>query len=774
MIRRAITISGIVQGVGFRPHVYLLASRLHLRGFVGNFGGDVVVEIEGESQALDRFLAELTTQPPPLARIDSLSWSSRPPRGDPSFRIQPSERDDTSPIFISPDVATCDDCVAELFDPGDRRYRYPFLNCTNCGPRLTIITGAPYDRERTSMAAFAMCPACRAEYDDPGDRRFHAQPTACPTCGPRLEFLDRRGQPIDCSDPVARAAEALRAGMIGAIKGLGGYHLACIAGARVESGDPHPARAEQAVAELRRRKHRDEKPFALMVRDLAAAQAIGEVSPAEESLLVSPRRPIVLLRRKPSAPVVEGVAPGDPWLGVMLPYTPLHHLLLGELDGIPLVMTSGNRSDEPIAYEDRDAIERLSGIADFFLVHDRPIHLRCDDSVTRVVAGIELPIRRSRGDAPRPLTMPIACRSPTLALGGLLKATFAMGRGRHAFLSHHIGDLNHYHAFRAYTEAIAHYERLFGLKPEILVHDLHADYPSSHYARAKCGSRPTIVVQHHHAHMASCMAENHLDEPVIGVTFDGTGFGTDGTIWGGEFLVGDYRAFRRLAHLRPVAMPGGDQATREPWRMAASYLADAGQDVSMSMLSERIPAPSLRLVETMIGRRINAPMTSSAGRLFDAVAALIGVRQEVSYEGQAAIELEWLASTVVADGSYDFEVVEAESRQGSPPPDRLVLDMRPTITEIAAEVRRGVSPAVIGRRFHSTIVEAIAAVCRRLRARTGVDAVVLSGGVFLNVLLTEESVDRLSTEGFRVYRHRRVPPNDGGLSLGQLAVSAAR
>jgi hydrogenase maturation protein HypF len=757
MDRRVIAIRGIVQGVGFRPFVYGLAMRLRLHGFIKNSSGGVLIEIEGEPSALDRFLSELTSKPPSLARIDALRWSSRPLRGDPLFRIEPSELDESGPIFISPDVATCDDCVAELFDPRDRRYRYPFLNCTNCGPRLTIVTGAPYDRERTSMATFAMCPACRLEYEDPSDRRFHAQPTACPSCGPRLEFRDHRGQPIETDDPIARSAEALRAGMIGAIKGLGGYHLTCLAG------------DEDAVEQLRRRKHRDEKPFALMVADIAAVRAICEVSPEEELLLLSPRRPIVLLRKRANARVAVGVSPRNPWLGVMLPYTPLHHLLLRELDGIPLVMTSGNRSDEPIAFEDRDALERLSGIADFFLVHNRPIHLRCDDSVTRVVAGVELPIRRSRGDAPSPLSLPVECRLPTLALGGQLKSTFAMGRGNHAFLSHHIGDLDHYAAFRAYAEAIEHYRRLFDMKPEFLVHDLHADYQSTRYARESSGSCPAMGVQHHHAHMASCMAENGLDEPVIGVTFDGTGFGTDGTIWGGEFLMGDYHAFRRLAHLRPVAMPGGDRAICEPWRMAVAYLADMGQDVSM--MTERTAAPSLRVVESMIARRVNAPLTTSAGRLFDAVAALAGVRQQVSYEGQAAIELEWLASEVAADGVYSFDLVE--TWEGNPPVETLVLDMRPTIAEIVGDVRRGIAPASIARRFHSTIVEAIARVCGRLRAKTGRDAVVLSGGVFLNALLTEEAAARLATDGFRVYRHRQVPPNDGGLSLGQLAIAAA-
>jgi hydrogenase maturation protein HypF len=758
MIRRAIAISGIVQGVGFRPFVHRLASELNLQGCIRNRNGGVLIEVEGEPATLDRFLTELTTQPPPLARIDEVHWSSRPPRGDASFRIEPSEADSAGEIFISPDVATCDDCLAEMFDPGDRRYRYPFLNCTHCGPRLTIITGAPYDRERTSMASFAMCAECRAEYEDPGNRRFHAQPTACPGCGPRLQLLDHRGEPIAGVDPLTEAVEALRRGRIGALKGLGGYHLAC------DAGDNH------GVAELRSRKHRDEKPFALMVSDLDAVRELCEVSPAEAALLTAPRRPIVLLRRKPEARVAEEVAPRNPWLGVMLPYTPLHHLLLRELEGIPLVMTSGNRSDEPIAYEDQDARERLTGIADFFLVHDRPIHLRCDDSVTRVVAGVELPIRRSRGDAPRPLALPVECRVPTLALGGQLKATFALGRGHHAFLSHHIGDLDHYAAFRAFGEAIAHYERLLDLHAECLVHDLHPDYASTRYAREHRDSRPTVAVQHHHAHMASCMAEHGLVEPVIGVTFDGTGYGTDGGIWGGEFLIGDYRAFCRAAHLRPVAMPGGEQAIREPWRMAAAHLVDAGED--LAMLSGCIPSPALRTVERMIAWSFHAPMTTSAGRLFDAVAALAGVRHRVSYEGQAAIELEWLASAVAPEGVYPFEI--EETLEGDPPLEALVVDLRPMIVAVAGEARRGVAAAAIGRRFHATVVEVIAGVCSRLRATFGLDAVVLSGGVFLNALLTDETTVRLAGDGFRVYRHGRVPPNDGGLSLGQLAIAAAR
>jgi hydrogenase maturation protein HypF len=750
MGRRAIAICGIVQGVGFRPYVHGLATRLRLRGFVKNVSGGVHIEVEGETPALDRFLDELVTRPPPLARIDDIRWSSRPACGDPSFRIEPSDRDQDSPVFISPDVATCDDCLAELFDPRDRRHRYPFLNCTRCGPRLTIITGSPYDRERTSMASFAMCARCRAEYDDPADRRFHAQPIACPACGPRLRLLDSDGLVVPGLDPLAGAVAALRRGRIVAIKGLGGYHLGCLAGL--------PA----AVDNLRDRKHREEKPFALMVPDVDAARACCEISPEEEALLTSPRRPIVLLRRGP-CPLPNGIAPGNPRLGLMLPYTPLHHLLLHDLGGIAMVMTSGNRSDEPIAYDDREALERLSGIADVFLVHDRPIHLRCDDSVTRIVAGAELPVRRSRGEAPTPIRLPIPCDRPTLALGGQLKATFALGRDRNAFLSHHIGDLDHYEAFRAYVEAIAHYQRRFGLSPECLVHDLHPDYASTRYAEDHADGRPTIAVQHHHAHAASCMAENGLDEPAICVAFDGNGYGTDGSIWGGEFLIADYVGSRRAAHLRPVLLPGGEQAIREPWRMAAAYLLDAGLD--LSPLAPSVASTALNTVERMIARRFNSPPTSSAGRLFDAVAALAGVRHRVSYEGQAAIELECLATGVEPAGAYPFTIHEMRPA---------ILDVRPMIAAVAEDVRRGSGARRIARRFHSTMVEAIAAVCVRLRAETGLDAAVLSGGVFLNALLTAEAIDRLEGEGFRVYRHRRVPPNDGGLCLGQLAVAAAR
>jgi hydrogenase maturation protein HypF len=767
MERRAITVHGVVQGVGFRPFVYGLASRLELSGFVNNRAGGVWIEVEGDARALDLFLNELATKPPPLARIDHLTWERRPPRGDGQFRILPSEVESPGPIFVSPDVATCADCLAELLDPTDRRYRYPFLNCTNCGPRLTIVTGAPYDRRRTTMAGFAMCAACRAEYDDPADRRFHAQPTCCAACGPRLQLLDGRGRPIDAADPAASFAAALLAGRIGALKGLGGYHLAC------------DARSGAVVSELRRRKHRDEKPFALMVADDAAAEALCEFQPAERELLRSVRRPIVLLRKRPGAPVAEEVAPRNPLLGVMLPYTPLHHLLLRAMEGAPLVMTSGNRSDEPIAYEDQDAVERLAGIADLFLTHDRPIRVRCDDSVTRVVDGGELPLRRSRGYAPQPIPLPVECPRPILAVGGQLKGTFALGRGRHAFLSHHVGDLDHYDAYRAFVKDVALHEQLFAIQPRVVAHDLHPDYASTRYARqrgeaeAEGRSRPEggvqlVAVQHHHAHMASCMAEHGLVEPVIGASFDGTGYGTDGAVWGGEFLVGDYRQFRRAAHLCYVGMPGGDQAVREPWRMALAHLMDAS--LTDDLLAGRVPPAALRAVRRMLERRFHTPPTSSAGRLFDAVAALAGVRDRVTFEGQAAVELEWLAADVTTDGAYSFDLVETV--EGGAPEAALVVDTRPIIWDVARDVGRGTDARLIARRFHSTLVEVIAAVCDRLRRATGLEAVVLSGGVFMNALLAHEAGGRLRRAGFRVYCHRLAPPNDGGLSLGQLAVAA--
>lgn len=772
MERRTITVEGIVQGVGFRPFVYALASQLGLAGFVRNQAGCLLIEAEGCPADLDRFVEELRESAPPLARIDSLSCRRQSLRGDKDFRIEPSESAHNgdefgNPVFISADVATCPDCLAELFDPTDRHFRYPFLNCTNCGPRLTIIQGAPYDRGRTTMASFPMCPACAAEYNDPQNRRFHAQPAACPACGPRLSVCERNGEPIECSDPLAFFADALRHGGIGAMKGLGGFHLVC------------DAKVPEVVLELRRRKHRDEKPLAVMVRDVVTAARFCEVDVLERELLQSPRRPIVLLKRRPlltAGPVCDAVAPGNPWLGVMLPYTPLHHLLLDAFKSDALVMTSGNRSDEPIAYQNADAFERLGEIADLFLVHNRPIHVRCDDSVTRIVDARELPVRRSRGYAPQPVALPIACPRPILAVGGQLKGVFALGRDRQAFLSHHLGDLDHWEAYRAFVRDVGLYEELFAIEPALLVHDLHPDYASTNYARqrAMAAKLPTLAVQHHHAHVASCMAEHALDEPVIGVSFDGTGYGTDGTIWGGEFLVADYRQFRRMAHLRSVGLAGGDSAVREPWRMALAHLLDAS--CSPNALASRIDGTKMRTIATMLERRFNAPLTSSAGRLFDAVASLAGVRDTVSYEGQAAVELEWLATQMPCDGSYPFEITASHTGPqvgtgGQPKPRE--IDTRPLIRAILSDVQGGADPRKIARRFHSAIVEIIAATCAAIRQETTLAAVALSGGVFMNALVATETAARLTADGFRVYRHVQVPPNDGGICLGQLAIGAA-
>jgi hydrogenase maturation protein HypF len=759
MERRTILVRGLVQGVGFRPFVYNLAGGLGLAGWVRNQTGVVRIEVEGKPEQLDRFLAELSDRPPPLARIESLTWERELARGDREFRIESSSRQEGGQVVISPDVATCPDCLAELFDPADRRFGYPFLNCTNCGPRLTIITGAPYDRQRTTMAGFPMCDACRTEYEDPSNRRFHAQPTACAECGPRLRLIDQSGREVETNDPLGCFATSLRDGRPGALKGLGGYHLAC------------DARNPEAVSELRRRKHRDEKPFAVMVADEEAAAAICELDPAERALLTSPRRPIVLLRLRSTGIVARDVAPGNPWLGVMLPYTPLHHLLLRAVGGIPLVMTSGNRSDEPIAYQD-DAIEILAGIADLFLLHDRPIHVRCDDSVSRMVGGVELPVRRSRGYAPQPISLPLGCPEPILAVGGQLKVTFALGAGRQAFLGHHMGDLDHYEAYKAFLKDIELYKRLFGIEPRCLAHDLHPDYATTHYAREiseRAGTR-LLGVQHHHAHLASCMVEHGLAGPVIGVTFDGTGFGTDGTVWGGEFLIGDYREFRRAAHLRPVGMPGGEKAIGEPWRMALAHLIDA--DVKVYQFGEQVLPLEIATVVRMLERGVNTPYTSSAGRLFDAVAAIAGVRDRVTYEGQAAMELEWLAASSPVDGGYPFELEISVANDAAE--STLIIDTRPLIRAVAEDARCGSPAALIARRFHTTVAELVASVCHRLSVASGIGDVVLSGGVFSNALLTHEVEARLANEGLRVFRHRLVPPGDGGLSLGQVAVAAAR
>jgi hydrogenase maturation protein HypF len=761
-------VEGVVQGVGFRPFVYALAMRLGLSGHVGNDADGVFIEVEGPPALVAEFLVMLESEPPPLARVERVRSAAMAVTGGAGFAIAPSPAGGSRNTLVPPDSATCADCLAEMRDPGDRRFRYPFINCTNCGPRFTIVRDVPYDRPMTTMAQFPMCDACAAEYADPADRRFHAQPVCCPACGPTLRLLGS-GTPLagdaltgdaptgdalaqdapTGADALAGAAALLRDGRVLAVKGLGGYHLAADAG------------SEAATGALRARKHREDKPFAIMVADVDAARQLCEVDAAAQALLVSGQRPIVLLPRRRSAPVADAVAPGSHELGIMLPYTPMHHLLLAET-GRPVVLTSGNVSDEPIAYEDADAMARLAGIADDFLVHDRPIHMRTDDSLVRVFRGREMVLRRSRGYVPAPLPAGPFTR-PVLGCGAELKNTFCLGKDSHAFVSHHIGDLENYETLKSFTSGIEHFQRLFDVRPAVVAHDLHPEYLSTKYA-LELPDVELVGVQHHHAHIASCLADNRYDGPVIGVAFDGTGYGLDGTLWGGEFLLADLASFTRAGYLEPVPLPGGAAAIRQPWRMAAAYLGDdagfLGDDAGGLEVARRHASQWDAVVA--LGRSgLNSPLTSSAGRLFDAVAAVLGVRDEIRYEGQAAIELERLADPAVSDG-YPCRVSEGA--------ELLVLG-RDLVLGAAQDIRSGISASVIAARFHNGVAEVIAATCGEVRARSGRDVVALSGGVFQNVLLLTRTVGLLEAAGFRVLTHSRVPPNDGGISLGQAVVA---
>ena len=782
LIRTAVRVEGVVQGVGFRPFVYTLATGLGLVGLVGNDPDGVFVEVEGPVAAVSEFLLLLERDAPPLARIERVTTRTITPRRSASFAIAASEPAGTAAAggtrparrrrtLVSADTATCADCLRELIDPADRRFGYPFINCTNCGPRFTIVRDVPYDRPMTTMAAFAMCEPCAAEYHDPGDRRFHAQPTCCPACGPRLTLRDPAGN-VGEGEPLAAAAELLRQGRVLAVKGLGGYHLAA------------DATCEEAVARLRARKHREDKPFAVMVADLAAARRLAEIDTAAADLLTSPARPIVLLPRRPQAEPDAGVAaataPGNRQLGIMLPYTPLHHLLLaalgeaeqsgesghpGELGipGIwasgsrPMVLTSGNVSDEPIVYRDEEALARLAGIADAFVVHDRAIHIRTDDSVARTFRGRPMLLRRSRGYVPEPVAVASGFPRPVLACGAELKNTFGLARGRHVFVSHHIGDLENAETLRSFTEGIEHFRRLFDVDPQVVAHDLHPEYLSTKYAVELAETSPVTLqpVQHHHAHIASCLADNGVDGPVIGVAFDGTGYGTDGTIWGGEFLAADLATFERGGHLAPVPMPGGAAAIRQPWRMAAAYLDTSPEDLDVVRRNaERWPA-----ILSMARRGVNSPLTSSAGRLFDAAAAILGVRDAINYEGQAAVELEQLADPGET-GAYPA-AVEA----GHPFQARGTDLLHGVIDDLTARV-----PApVIAARFHHGVAALIEAGCLAMRDRYGLGTVALSGGVFQNSLLLRGTVSRLEARGFLVLaafagalQRRRDQPRPSG------------
>jgi hydrogenase maturation protein HypF len=758
-------VRGTVQGVGFRPHVFRLAAELDLSGFVFNDSRGVTLEVEGRPSGLESFHSRLAAEAPPLAVIERVLAEELTPTGEPGFTIRKSAPGHVADTPVTPDSATCEDCMAELDDSADRRYRYPFINCTNCGPRFTIVRGVPYDRPLTTMAGFAMCERCRREYEDPADRRFHAQPNACPECGPSLSLLGQvsgRIVALAVSDPLVATAAALRDGAIVAIKGIGGFHLACAAD------------DSSAVAALRARKRRYDKPFALMARSVAVADRLVSLGKVELELLQSSTRPIVLAPRRADAPVANAVAPGSPELGVMLPYSPLHHLLLADFehaagDGrATLVMTSGNVSDEPIAFRDDDALDRLCGIADLFLTHDRPIETRTDDSVVRVVSGPARPrptiLRRSRGYVPASLTLPARATRPLLACGAELKSTFCLARDERAWVSHHIGDLQNYETLCSFTDGVEHLARLFAVEPALIAHDLHPEYLSTKYALEREGV-DLVGVQHHHAHLAACLAEHGEAGPAVGAIFDGTGYGSDGTVWGGEILYGGLQDFARVGSLLPVRMPGGERAIREPWRMACAWLALAEEPAAVpAALAGRVPDRRWEQVRRLAETGLSSPQTTSMGRLFDAVAALCGLRAEVTYEGQAAIDLE-AACDPYERGRYPIEVAHR---------DRLLIDPRATVQAIAADVRAGVPLGRVASRFHAAVASATVEACASAASAQAVEIVALSGGVFQNRRLLEAVSAGLRATGLRVLVPERLPVNDGGISYGQAAVAAAR
>ena len=747
--RRHFFLQGVVQGVGFRPFIYGLALRNGLKGWVYNSSEGLHVEVEGEKKAVEKFTRELPKQAPPRARIESLRFEDLAAAGYASFEIRKSVEEVGKYQLIAPDIATCAACQFEVFDPQDRRYRYPFTNCTNCGPRFTILEDIPYDRPKTTMAKFRMCPQCQREYDDPTDRRFHAQPNACPNCGPKIELGDGAGKVLEVKDPISSAITFLQEGKILAIKGLGGFLLAC------DGKEP------SVIERLRQRKGRPDKPFAIMVRDLPAAKEHCQVSEKEEQLLLSPESPIVLLRWKKSSAIAKAVAPRQKYLGVMLPYTPLHHLLMQE-SGMALVMTSGNLSEEPIAKDNEEAYSRLHGITDAFLMHDRDIYVQYDDSVTAVVNGQPTVLRRARGYAPFPIRLPFSLK-PILACGAELKNTFCLTRDEYAFVSQHIGDLETLETLNHFQRTIGLYRKLFRIQPETVAYDLHPEYLSTKYALSLPGQK--IGVQHHFAHLASCLAENGEKGPVIGLAFDGLGYGIDGNLWGGEFLLGDYGSFERRAYFEYVPMPGGAAAIQKPWRMALSYIyALLGREGVMKHLPflSQAKEEKIRVILQQIDQKINSPLTSSCGRLFDGISALLGLCHSVSYEGQAAVELEMIADPR-EERVYEFFLEEERGKE--------IIRLKPFIEGILGDMERGIIPSVISGKFHNTLVKIAGAVCQRISGQGGPKKVVLTGGVFQNRLLSERMKAALEKAGFEVLTHRRVPCNDGGLSLGQAVIA---
>ncbi len=748
---KKININGIVQGVGFRPFVYQLAKAHHLKGHVANTATGVLLHIEGLGEDIESFCRNLKEKAPPLSHITQINIQSAPLKHYSNFSIIQSKTGTHRFTLISPDMSICDDCRRELFDPKDRRYGYPFINCTNCGPRYTIIEDIPYDRPKTSMKHFSMCPQCRREYDDPENRRFHAQPNACPVCGPRISLHDNMGGEISAANPVEHAATLLKQGFVFAIKGLGGFHLAV------------DAENAAAVQTLRKRKLREEKPLAVMSYDLSAVRQYAHISREEAAILASPQRPIVLLRKKQDTPLAAEISPGNRTVGVMLPYTPLHYLLLRQ-NIKALVMTSGNLSEEPIAIDNADAYDRLKNIADYFLTHDRDIYLRSDDSVVKHIGDEMRFFRRSRGYVPIPVFLKEKIR-PVLACGAELKNTICLTKENFAFLSQHVGDLENLATYSFFKKTIAHLKRILSIKPEIVAFDMHPDYLSTQYATEQ-ESIVKVAVQHHHAHVVSCMAENKVSEPVIGLSFDGTGYGTDGKIWGGEIILARYERFDRLAYLSYTAMPGGAAAIKEPWRMAISYLYRTyGKDLFNLKLPliQRIEENKIRIIVEMIEKKVNSPETSSLGRLFDGVAAIAGIRQKTAYEGQAAMELE------MAAGSPGDEIYEYDLRSETV----LKIEPQPIIEGIVKDIEKGVAVSRISAKFHATLIHLFLQVCERLKEETRIKRVALSGGVFQNSILLAGLKKSLEKQGFVVLTHEKVPTNDGGIALGQAVIADA-
>jgi hydrogenase maturation protein HypF len=753
-----ISVHGIVQGVGFRPFVYQLATKHNLKGWVCNTSEDVKIEVQGESKDLKHFLAELQDNAPPLAHIEKISVTYHPPADYTNFEIRLSIAEENKYQLVSPDIATCPECLSEIFSPEDRRYHYPFTNCTNCGPRFTIIEDIPYDRPKTTMRYFQMCPDCQAEYDNPPDRRFHAQPNACPKCGPRLELLDARGNHLETSDVIAAASRLLKDGKILAIKGLGGFLLAC------------DATSEKAVKLLRQRKRRPFKPLAIMVADMDEARRHCYISETEEQLLTSPQSPIVLMSWKPESTVCQAVAPNLKYLGVMLPYTPLHHILLRGV-GLPLVMTSGNISEEPIAKDNDEAVRRLSGIADYFLVHNRDIYARYDDSVT-VIERDEVQLsRRARSYAPFPIHLPFAARQ-VLGCGAEEKNNFCLTKDNYAFVSQHVGDMENLETLEHFQNTLALYQKLFRIEPEIIAYDLHPEYLSTKYA-LELGNQFShlrlVPVQHHHAHIVSCMVDNKVKNPVIGVALDGTGYGSDGHIWGGEFLVADYKGFRRMGHLEYLPLPGGAAAIKRPYRTATGYLIKLLGDNSISpkpAFLKKVDAVEIELIKRQIQAGLNSPLASSMGRLFDAVSALLHIRGEIDYEGQAAVELEMAAYDAVdkvGNESYPYSIIERDGTN--------IIQLKELLSAIVEDLYQGVHKATISGRFHNTVARMICEMCQLIDKGTGINQIALSGGVFQNRLLLRKTVPLLESAGFSVLTHKQVPCNDGGISLGQAVIA---